>query len=240
MLEFETFVYLDLQKTGSTFICHLLRTYSIEKEISFSRHDGVGSQFHPEKFHFISIRNPLDQYLSLYAYGCRGKGSLFARLQKRGQGHLYDSSWSAFERWLEFVLDSENAILLDGQYGRLSALPGLVGFQTYRFLELAILNPATCLNACRTEDDVRRIFASESLIKFVIRHERFDADMEELLRGPIRGAISDLEGALVFLASGRKMNASRGERICPDNGSPSRIGRLLQSREWLLQELFGY
>ena len=55
MHEFETFAYLDVQKTGSTFISVLSSPCS-EKEIRRSKHGQVGDRYDPKKFYFISAR----------------------------------------------------------------------------------------------------------------------------------------------------------------------------------------
>ena len=65
MHEFETFVYLDTQKTGSSFISYVLRRHSSEKEVLHSKHQPVGERYDPNKFYFISVRDPFDQYISL-------------------------------------------------------------------------------------------------------------------------------------------------------------------------------
>src|ERR1051326_8183545 len=108
MHEFETFVYLDLQKTGSTFIMHLLRRFSSERELINNPHASVGKRYDAHKFHFISVRNPVDQYLSLYAFGCGGVGTLYNKMRKAGYDHLYNGTWAGFRNWIDLILDPEN------------------------------------------------------------------------------------------------------------------------------------
>ncbi len=116
MHEFKTFVYLDIQKTGSTFITTLLEKFFPEHEVRKRRHIGMEKEFDTSKFHFISVRDPLDQYVSLYSYGCETKGKIFRRLNDREQGDLYDGTWDGFCRWLDFVLRPGNAHLIDARY----------------------------------------------------------------------------------------------------------------------------
>ena len=58
MQEFQSFVYLDLQKTGSTFIADLLQRHCKELQVRFSKHSRVGQGYDGNKFYFISVRNP--------------------------------------------------------------------------------------------------------------------------------------------------------------------------------------
>lgn len=100
MHEFETFTFLDVQKTGSTFVSHFLSEFCTEEVMKYKKHKRVEDSYDPNKFYFITVRNPLDQYISLYSHGCAGMGGLARRLRKRGHGGLYDSTWDGFRRWL--------------------------------------------------------------------------------------------------------------------------------------------
>ena len=117
MHEFETFMYLDVQKTGSTFISNLLAEFSSEEVQKYRKHGRVEVRYDPKKFYFITVRNPFDQYVSLYSHGCAGMGGLARRLRKRGRGDLYDSTWEGFRHWLKFILKPEISPLLDDEYG---------------------------------------------------------------------------------------------------------------------------
>jgi Sulfotransferase family len=243
MHEFETFVYIDVQKTGSTFISQMLERFCSEKEVRFRKHGRAQRKYDPSKFYFISVRDPLDQYLSLYSHGCGGNGGLYHRLNNMGHGELYDSSWDGFRRWLKFVLREDNAAILDDNYGvdGHGAVSRLIGFQTYRFLEMALLDASETLEACKTQDDLRKAYAEKKMASHVIRYENFRADIEELLTTKLRGSIKDLDGALKFVREAGKVNASDRVDAFVDNpkiGPKNR--RLLNEREWFLHEEFGY
>lgn len=242
MHEFETFVYLDVQKTGSTFVSYMLQQYTSEKELAFRKHGRVGGNYNPEKFYFISARDPLDQYISLYSHGCSAMGGLSNRLRNRGHEDLYDSTWSGFRRWLKLALDPENAALFDPEYGKKKyELSKLIGFQTYRFLELALQNPLVTLYACKTQDDIREAYKTKNIAKFIIRHEHFNEDVEELLTTKIRKSVPDLDAALKFLKEGRKLNISdRVDQFLEDPNLGPKNRRALKEREWFLHELLGY
>jgi sulfotransferase famil protein len=241
MHEFETFAYLDVQKTGSTFISFLLQKFCTEKELDFRKHGQVGDRYDPKKFYFISARDPLDQYMSLYSHGCGGKGNLYHKLRRKGVDDLYNSSLKGFRRWLRFVLDPVNAKLLDNDYGSSEQVCGLIGFQTYRYLELAILDPTETLAACKTQDDLRKAYKAKNIVNDTVRNERLNADLGRLITTRLRASIPDAEGALKFLEEGHRLNASdRIDRFEEGNLVNKKGTKRLQEREWFLHELFGY
>lgn len=243
MQEFESFVYLDVQKTGSSFIIFLLRTFCREQQIRAAKHRSVGAPYDSNKFHFISVRTPLDQYLSLYSYGCSGKGALYRRLGRRGKEHLYDSTWKGFKRWLRFILDEEHAELLvgDGKGDYKGRVQQLIGFQTYRYLELALAEPSNALGACETRDDVRDVYKRLNIAQFHVRHESFRGDLKELLTTRIPAAMGDLQAALKFAAEGNPINVSdRVDAFEIDAELSPKLAGVLAEREWLMAELFGY
>lgn len=243
MHEFETFVYLDVQKTGSTFVSYLLTECANEKIVAYKKHDRVGARYDPKKFYFITVRDPVDQYISLYSHGCGGMGGLARRLRKRGHGDLYDSSWGGFRKWLKFVLQPETAPMLDDDYGadENEAMRELIGFQTYRYLELALRDPLETLRACKSKDDVRAAYKEKSMVNYIIHHESFDEDFEKLLTGPLRYAMRDPGQAVKMIHEVDKLNIS--DRVDQFLDNP-KIGRkstsALEEREWFMSEQFGY
>lgn len=243
MHEFETFVYLDVQKTGSTFVSYLLTQCVTEKVLVFRKHLRVEGRYDPNKFYFITVRDPLDQYISLYSHGCKAAGGLSRRLRKRGHGNLYDSTWSGFRRWIKFVLREENAELLDDDYGSddNASMRELIGFQTYRFLELAMLDPVETLRKCKTKDDIRAAYKEKDIVDFTVRHEHFDEDMEQLLTTKLRYAMKDPDGAVKLLRETKRINESdRVDRFEEDPKLGHNVRLRINEREWLLRELFDY
>lgn len=243
MVEFETFVYLDLQKTGSSFILRLLENFAAEKQLRAKRHAGLGADYDAAKFHFITVRDPLDAYLSLYSFGCQSEGKLRAAMDEGELDQFYDGTLAGFGAWLGFVLKPCNARLLGGGYARAAdgALAGLVGLQSYRYLRLALPDAAAVLARCRTRQDIRDAHAARKLPAFVIRHESFTADLCEVLRGRLSHALGDVDAALRFVETADPVNASR--RIDAGRADfvlDDALSRKLRRREWLLHELFGY
>jgi len=165
MHEFETFVYLDVEKTGSTFISRMLNQFAREECECQSHHRPLSASFEPHKFYFASVRDPLDSYLSLYSFGCQQSGKVYGHLRNRGLDDLYDGTLDGFSEWLRFLLRKKNAEALGDRYHRIAEgrICRLVGFQSYRYLRLAIPDPETLLEDCRSEDDIR-VFMSTGLL----------------------------------------------------------------------------
>jgi hypothetical protein len=241
MLEFETFAYLDVQKTGSTFICYFLQKFSKEREVRYKQHQNVGDAYDRSKFYFISVRDPLDQYLSLYSFGCGGDGALRKKLHRKGLDDLYDSTWKGFRQWLKFALAPENAAIFAKEYGENQTLSGLIGFQTYRFLELALPSPLENLGSCQTREEIREAYRQHNVSTYTIRNETLDSDLRTLLNERLSNSVTDLNEALDFLSEGHRLNTSdRFDKFQEDTSLPQKIEQKLQDREWLLHELFGY
>lgn len=70
-------IYLQLQKTGSTHIASLLAEIIPGKQVG--KHGPLRFE-RGNRLVFGSIRNPWDWYVSLWAYGCGGKGGLYTEL----------------------------------------------------------------------------------------------------------------------------------------------------------------
>jgi len=84
-------IYLQLQKTGCTHIADLLSKMIPGKQVG--KHNWL-KNYNTDKFIIGSIRNPLDWYVSLWAYGCSKKGALFNNLTNRKYSML--SSFKEF------------------------------------------------------------------------------------------------------------------------------------------------
>jgi hypothetical protein len=243
MHEFETFVYLGVQKTGTTFISDFLIRFSKEKELTRKAHQPVGADVDRGKFYFISVRDPLDAYLSLYSYGSEAKGRAHNNFVRDGIENLYDGTMDGFSEWLGYVLKPRNAEQLEKPYaymgnGRTSEI---VGFQSWRYLRLALANPPTTLAACRNEDDIRALYKAEKLPHYIVRYENFIPDLIALVRGPLSHAFDDVEAAVKFLETAKPLNTSdRVDRYESEIVLNRRLARKLLEREWFLHEEFGY
>jgi hypothetical protein len=241
MLEYESFVYLDLQKTASSFIYALLASQGRETLVNGRRHRGMRADCDRSKFYFISVRDPLDVYLSLYSFGCEQGGGLRKQLRRQDLDDLYDGTLDGFERWLSFVLKPRKAALLGVQYAGMGKLAELAGYQSYRYLKLAIPDAGAILTACESEDDIRAAYAAHKLPAFIVRYESLIADLEALIQGPLRHAMVDLDSAMLYLKTAPPLNVSRRiDADAKDFTLRTRLRGRLQTREWFLNEIAGY
>jgi hypothetical protein len=235
MYESKSFAYLDLQKTGTNFIVDFLDRFNGESGAERRKHKTQVGDDQRDRLYFISVRDPLDQYISLFSFGCDGNGALFRKLSARGHRKLYERRNGAFEHWLEFMLNPENASLVDKRYAGKGDghLPSIIGFQSFRFLYLALQDSLEVLGECRTKDDVAQAYRTRSRVSVIVRHSHFIADLKELVQEHLRDVIPDLEGAMKFLDEAPALNTS--QRV--DNGLELQLSAPLQQsvreREWL-------
>ena len=93
MIITQSWVYLDLQKTGCTFLREkLLQIFpSIGK--SKSRKHSRCKDFH-NGIRLMTIRDPFDYYYSLWSYGLDKRGAYHSYLKKRLKASKYDQIYS--------------------------------------------------------------------------------------------------------------------------------------------------
>jgi hypothetical protein len=195
------------------------------------------------KFYFTSVRDPLDQYLSLFSFGCQTEGQLYQRLEKKGYGEFYDGTWSGFRSWLEFVLEPENALLLGSGYGkrRTSKISDLIGYQSYRVLSLAIPQADKLMADCETRDAMNSVYKSHNLVSFTVRHESFRPDLTDLVNTKLRSSFTNVDEAIRFIEAERPRNSSdRIDRYQERPQLGKKLRQRLEEREWLMYEEFGY
>jgi hypothetical protein len=241
MQEYETFVYLDVQKTGSSFISSVFRRFCSEPCIRKKGHAPLAGRwdYDSRKFHVISIREPLDAYISLYSFGCGNEGLLFGLLSK-SHAHLYNHTWSGFQQWLDLLLDPENAPLISPN-GEAYPAANLVGFQSARVLQMAMRRSEKKLRGCQTADDVRNNYQKLNIVNYTIRNETLREDLAKLLDTHLRHAMKDAGAAIRFVRNAEPKMVS--ERVDHKHKharlTPKRVARL-REREWPMYEFFGY
>jgi hypothetical protein len=241
MYEFPSFVYLDVEKTGSTFIFQVLGDFASEEPIRRKHHAPMFMDCDRSKFYFISVRDPLDAYISLYSFGCQTQGKVFARLARRGLDAHYDRTTEGFNRWLKLALKKKNAEIVAGDRLRDSKVGKLLGPQSYRYLRLALPGAREQLETCDTRKDILALYEKEKLPTFFVRHENFARDLGELLRGPLRDRITDVDAAVHYVETAEPRNASdRVDKADEDFEVSPRLRSRLREREWFLHEIFGY
>jgi hypothetical protein len=91
MHDFGEIVYLDLQKTGSTFVSEFLKFACVCPEQKFQKHGWITEDLRSSATYFITVRHPHGLYSSLYRYGLDRKGAIYNRLQRAGRLSTYES-----------------------------------------------------------------------------------------------------------------------------------------------------
>ena len=107
MLATNSWIYLDLQKTGCTFIRKkLLEIFPNELYIEEKKHK-IQSEY-SDLPKIITIRDPYQYYFSLWCYGLDKKGAFYKRINiisKKLSAEMYKTpSQKSFSRFLDYVL----------------------------------------------------------------------------------------------------------------------------------------
>lgn len=140
MHDFGPLVYLEMPKSGSSYVNEFLKKCCILKEIKHHKHVPVKKDYDANSFYFITIRNPLASYSSLYRYGLDQRGGFYKLIRKNDKTSCYES----FDSFVQFLLDPHNASF----FGKVNPLPGYsesiaeqIGFMSYRFMKLSLRFP---------------------------------------------------------------------------------------------------
>ena len=241
MHDFGKFCYLDVPKTGSSFISKFLNKHSTLDQVGFHKHRRLRDDEHtePGKFFFISVREPLDQYKSLYFYGVNGGGALFSYLDKEDDlGRFYDGTAKGFSNWLEFVIDPKNLPYFSSRRpedGR------LFGPMTHRFLRLSFFQPSKLMKRATDFDSLVDLYQKNKVHRAVVKNESLNMDMADLVDGPLRPFIKNPDSAIAELRSTRKKinqsgRSDKGAKFALDPGLLAH----LRERERFLFEVIGY
>lgn len=123
MLHIGDLIYLDTEKTGSSFLVGLFRKHFDQKEHFFRRHSQIPAHLAKSArgLKLISIREPISYYESLYRYGLDGKGAIYSSFKHHGKGSVYEPTDDAFLRWVILLNQSEPYGILSRRLMRISA-----------------------------------------------------------------------------------------------------------------------
>ena len=205
MDDFGRIIYLDVEKTGSSFISKFLQENMTCQRVKKVKHGRIANDFKKGCFYFISVRNPLSQYLSLYSYGCDGKGAIYESLAKSGHTQLYQPDKESFQQWLQFVLSAENARHLGAEYQSVDT--ELMGLQTFRFLALSFQKALQKLKPTHDYATLCRLYEKKKIHSFVVRNESLRADMETLVETHLSSLVN-VKSAKRYLEKSPPINRS--------------------------------
>lgn len=236
MHDFGKLVYLDVQKTGSTFVSKFLNEACILPLVKKEKHGRIdGADYDQDAYYFITIRHPVAQYSSLFRYGLDKRGGLFPRLKKRGMAHLYRPDRKSFNEWLKFIIDPSNASLLREGYPKFVDSYN-IGFLTFRFLMMSLADPLRTLQEHRDSKDALSEVYARKITNQIIKQEHLTAGLRDLASN-IKPEFFDKEKVERFFADTGLINAS----TLPDKLSSEiddGVISELRNRERLLFDLY--
>jgi hypothetical protein len=241
--EFENVAYVDLQKTGSTTIKAVLRDLLDEPQLDRSGHGAPRADYDRSKLTFISVRDPLSIYISLFNFATmKNGGSLYRSLRRTGRESLFAPSLDAFERWLEFVLDPRNAASLKHSYAECAARE-TIGLLSFRLLHVSVPNALKKMKRDKfKEKDALRALLGRRVWREEVRTETLGRDLFAFLSrhaDDLRFRVP-LPPEEAFLAALPRKNVSgKIEGLIAANIAPA-LRRRIREREWLFYETFGY
>jgi len=201
MHDYGKIAYLDLHKSGSTYVSRFLRFCCTLEELRFSKHDWVRDDYNPACFYFISIRNPVGLYSSLYRYGLERKGGVFHRLEHQNLLSCYES----FNSFTRLLLDVDAATSIDPEYT--TEIARQIGFMSFRFMTLSLQNPRRQIgNAVRSGRPIRSL-EKNFITSFELKTEHL-ADNLRTLATDIQPQYFDREKVARFLDENTRINES--------------------------------
>jgi hypothetical protein len=251
MIEYQSFIYLDVYRTGSSHIQALLPLLTSEpcratlRHASLTRAHPLG--FVPGKRVFASVRNPWDWYVSLWAYGAGGGSAirryLLAHRPAEEVAALYDRREPAlsFRRWLVMLHDPAVLDAIMEEHLPQSGLASAVGLCTYRFLRVTTRWPRLLLRRALIDNPARacRHHARFCAYHDLLRSESLDADLARFISGRPRSFRAD---ALQVLAarSAARHNASPRPLAGYRDYYNDETRALVAARDHFFVETFGY
>ena len=201
MHDFGKIVYLDLHKTGSTYVSAFLKSCCLLTENKFRKHDWIREDYDSNNFYFISIRHPLSLYSSLFRYGLDGKGDVWNGLRKSNNLSVY----SSFNSFVEFCIDESNANLLG--YGYNQAYARHIGFMSFRFLKLSLQFPHMKINhTLKTKGNIEELY-NLRITNLEIKNEDLVDELRVLAR-EIHPKYFRQDTVNDFLSKAKRLNAS--------------------------------
>jgi len=255
MIEYEKFIYLDVYKTGSTYIAALLRKLMEGKPVRVTRHAPVtkGRPFFWKqgKFAFATVRNPWDWYVSMWAYSIKQPNVLFFRDVRKVLGpeeakKLFDSEnpRESFATWLKALSDPKflNEVMVGHPYSKTS-LNRFLGFYSYRFMRVTTPHPALAMGwwNIRSMDQAIRHQKRWALYDKVFKSESLTEDFSTFVleNREKLGMKPNAEKILKKNAPTPKNTSNRTLSTYRDYYTDE-LRELVASRDRLVIELFGY
>lgn len=226
MHDFGSLVYLDLHKTGSTYVSRWLKHSLLLEEKKLAKHDWIRENYDPDAFYFITIRHPVSLYSSLYRFGLDKKGDVYERLKKADLTGAYDS----FETFVQFCLDENNARFLG--YGFNPDIARQIGFMSFRYMKISLQFPMR--NIKTKLENAKPLLSLEKNFIFdhLIKNENLNDELLDLSTN-IKPEFFDQQKSKEFLENTPPVNASKTESSSVDVDHDA-VLKLIAEKEHLL------
>jgi hypothetical protein len=238
MIISESFIYLELHKTGCTYTRDIPLQVKALNPIAVGKHNVIeelpGEKKHetPSKIIFGNIRNPWDWYVSLWAFGCMKKGGLY----KKFPDNIDYSSLTGWKEMLRRIRDNELIntqkeklyakaadpeefktwlkIVLNrkaslGEGYKQSEISKEVGLMTYRYLKMYTKNGVKAVQKFKTLQDAKDHDFTNTLLKFTIRNENIN---EDLLKHALDIHVDQSELLKILDESKKRTNSSKRKK----------------------------
>lgn len=234
-------VYVELQKTASTHIADLFsKTVGGKKK---GKHNKPKRTLLESSRLFISsIRNPWDWYVSLWTFGCDGRGGVHERLIDTKNAELWKQCYAdssnpeLFREWLGMVYEPRFIHNVGEGYGK-SQVVGVAGFYTFRYLNLCCRNINTLKgDQIKSIDDLLLFERNNCYISKWIRTESLERDFLDIVTSSGQHITRDCEQLIRSL---KKTNTSSRDHPARFYYNKEAI-RSVAEKEALIIRKFGY
>lgn len=175
-------IYLELEKTGSTFVVHILKNCG-NKFNRIGMHNNVYKGKHINKSKIFknrlfvgNIRNPFDWYVSLWTFGCDGLGRILQNT-KHLNGDIYDdrNNVENFHRFLHLLLNDKNYYLKEGYKN--TPFSENYGFMTYLYMRLLTQSDKVNFREITNNDILLNYDNKNNVLDIVLRQETLNEDI---------------------------------------------------------------
>lgn len=267
MLITENIVYIGLQKTGCSHTRKILESLflnhsSIDGHTTYDALPQDVRENFPNMIKMGNIRNPWDWYVSLWAFGCMRKGTIYFKTTKdvkRGSlkwiKNLFNqnrsetkysmdtSIWKElysdpnnvenFRKWLKLVLgDFKGAI---GEDYKESIVSNVAGLFTYRYLNLFTYEGKNLVKSMNDYSTIVQHDKENNFMDLIIRNEKIHEDLLE------NAEKMGLEFETVKKVLGKfKTKTNASERMDYHNYYDHETIQLVQSKDRLIIDKYGY
>lgn len=217
MQVFGPVVYMDVQKTASTYITDVLSRALRHPLVEAPKHGRMERAKGDDEVVIISSREPVGAWLSLYNYGCSGEGRVRRRLERQGLADsLYTGTPEGFDAWIRIVGGRGRRSMGVRAFDQLA--PKGVGFQTFRELMMSFAHPSRVLIECPNPDAVMAAYRHSRIVDHRLRYEFLQGDLVQLLSGPLEAHCRPGVDVVDLVATSAPINASsraveRGELL---------------------------